>query len=502
MATPEPFPNQDFLGRCYDIVTLDPLDLASSAKYENAIDIRATDGHVVETRDGKFMVPAGVNHKGIFSMSWESQSRLISSSYEFQQEFKVAVEADAGVDGVFEFSGSASRSEVSRLTESRKNTYVYSRAYQQNHGLELDLGDDEAPLALTSSFSNAVKRLLVGEFAAVRDAYDQFLARFGTHFTTRIILGGMAFQRTTGSARTWLSSSEKEEELKAKASVQVEAFKAGAGTDLAQKKASTVDAESNLERTSLEFRGGTGSPTGIDDSWIQSLDEKPAVVKAKLEKLSALLTSRFFPDLADIDARRELLECAIYTWVKTKGTPGCDKQPMQYGERFAFCFAFPGRPLPTPGLLWAEEKSASLFWPRPGQTASRPIAFATFERASGRGAGTILAGDEVRVRMTGTPFLLALGETNPFTTVAGADTVFTILHHGDDPVRPTRAGEYFLEQDSIQLSPAAPDKAGWRVMYNGLKGGQLGVWPMPPDWGKQASALVFRRAGTDAPDSD
>lgn len=103
--------------------------------------------------------------------------------------------------------------------------------------------------------------------------------------------------------------------------------------------------------------------------------------------------------------------------------------------------------------------------------------------------------------MTGTPFLLALGETNPFTKVAGPDTIFTILHHGDDPERPARAGAYFLEQDSIQLSPATPGKAGWHVMYNGLKGGQLGVWPMP-DWGRQASALVFRRVGTDAPDSE
>lgn len=93
------------------------------------------------------------------------------------------------------------------------------------------------------------------------------------------------------------------------------------------------------------------------------------------------------PDLADIDARRELLECAIYTRIKTKGTPGCDEQPLQYGKRFAFCFTFPGRSSPGPGVLWAEEKSATLFRPRPGQSASRPIASATFERASGGGGG-------------------------------------------------------------------------------------------------------------------
>jgi len=102
--------------------------------------------------------------------------------------------------------------------------------------------------------------------------------------------------------------------------------------------------------------------------------------------------------------------------------------------------------------------------------------------------------------MTGTPFLLALGDVNPFTTVASGDSVFTILHHGDDPARPTRVGEYFLEKDSIQLSPATPGRAGWRTMYDGTKG-QLRVAPMPSGWEK-TSALTFRRAGVDAPDSE
>jgi len=501
MAAVEPLLNQEFLGRCYDIVTLDPLDLASSAKYVNAVDMSVDDGNVVDTRGRKILVPPGVNPaKVITSMSWESQSRLISSSYEFQQEFKIAVEAEAGVEGVFEFSGSASTRQMESLTQTRKQTFVYSRAYQQNHGLELNLADADAPVKLTEGFSKAVRNLPVGEFSAVRGAYDEFVKTFGTHFTKEIILGGMAFQRTSGLASRWLSSREKEEELKAKASAEVEAVKAGVGTEMARSEAKKVDNENSLERTQLEFRGGTGSPNGINDDWIQSLDDRPTIIKAKLEKLTKLLTRRFFPDVADIEDRQGLLDIAIYTWIKTKGTPGCDKQPLQYGERFALGFIFPGKQLPTPGLFWADKTGGSLFWPRPGQKSDRPIAIVTIERASGRGEGTILAGDEVRVRVTGTPALLQLGDTNPFNSVANADTVFTIHHHGDDPARPSRLGEYFLEADSVQLTPAGAGRAGWRAMYDNTKA-QLRVAAMPQGWVK-TSALALRRIGVDAPDSD
>ncbi len=211
------------------------------------------------------------------------------------------------------------------------------------------------------------------------------------------------------------------------------------------------------------------------------------------------MTSRFFPDVADVDARRELLDRAIYTWIKTKGTAGCDKQPLQYGERFALCFPFTGQQSPTPSLLVVGTRSAadvSIFWPRPGQKSNFPIAFVTLERAAGRDQGTILSGDEVRVRVTGTPALLALGDTNPFTGTANSDTVFTILHHGDDPAKPSRLGEYFLEKDSVQLSPATPGRAGWRAMYDGTKQ-LLRVAPMPQGWEK-TSALVLRRAGPEA----
>jgi hypothetical protein len=134
------------------------------------------------------------------------------------------------------------------------------------------LDNDKATLEVTPEFRAAVLALPFRDDEPDWKAkYEGFVQWFGTHFTKRIALGGLAFQRTSGIASTYLKSAESEQTLKSKASVQVEAFKGGASAEVARATASKTDQESSLERTSLEFRGGHGSPTGINDEWITSL---------------------------------------------------------------------------------------------------------------------------------------------------------------------------------------------------------------------------------------
>ena len=83
---PKTIPNIDYLGRSYDVVTMDPLNLGATSKNQNVIDIDVEEGHTVHTRDGSYIVPKGVRHEAPFSMSYESASTVMSSSYEFQKE--------------------------------------------------------------------------------------------------------------------------------------------------------------------------------------------------------------------------------------------------------------------------------------------------------------------------------------------------------------------------------------------------------------------------------
>ena len=207
-AQAEKIPNIDFLGKCHDVVEINPLNLGNSSKNQSAVDIDASGEKVQVTKDGSWLIPIGVNHTAPFSMTYDTQSAVISSAYDFQQEFKKSVAAEAGVEGAFEFSGSASFTDIERETNTRQHSFVYSRAYQEDHQLALDLLHEKAPLSVTSQFRDAVGALDArpSEELDWIDEYRGFLNRFGTHFTKSIVLGGLAFQRTSGSSKTWLKS--------------------------------------------------------------------------------------------------------------------------------------------------------------------------------------------------------------------------------------------------------------------------------------------------------
>ncbi len=475
MADPVLIPNSDYLGRCYNVVDMDPLNLGATAKSENAIDLDVGEGRTTTTHDGSYTIPAGVHHRGVYSMSWETQSSIISSSAEFQEEFKQSVEADAGVEGAFEFSASHSLREVSKQAESRKDSFVYSRAYQEDHRLTLDLANPKTPLAVTPEFADAVDELLPPDAPDWVQPYQALVKRFGTHYTTEIVLGGLAFQRTTGSSKTFLKSSESEESLKAHAGVQIKAMKAGATAEESKSVAAKTDSENHLERTALEFRGGDGSPSGIDESWIKSLHERPAIVKAKLDRISTLLTGRFFPDDEYIDNKRFLLDQVINDWIVKKGKPGCETAPLRCGEPVVLA------------LPWADGKTVQLptldgvtlgYRVKNGQPAydtADSVALRLEDVDGRRSDGVILAGDRVRVKHIGRDKYLATdakGWLN-LTGDAAQATTFSLLHHGDNPQAPSRLGEFFLEPDKLILMtgrPGAPNRSststrargGWR----------------------------------------
>ncbi len=464
MADPVLIPNSDYLGRCYDVVDMDPLNLGATAKSENAIDLDVGEGRTTVSHDGSYIIPAGAHHRGVFSMSWETQSSVISSSAEFQQEFKRSVEADAGVEGAFEFSASQSYREVSRQAESRKESFVYSRAYQENHRLTLDLANAKTPLAVTPEFADAVDELPPPDAPDWAQRYDALVKRFGTHYTTEIVLGGLAFQRTTGSSKTFLKSSESEESLKTHAGVQIKAMKAGAGTEESRSVAAKTDSEFHLARTALEFRGGDGSPSGIDESWIKSLHEHPAIVKAKMDRISTLLTGRFFPDDEYIDNKRFLLDQVINDWIVKKGTPGCETAPLRVGEPVVLVSPWPdGKTVQLPTLDGGSALGYRINNGKPAYDTAESVAIRLEDVDGHRSDGVILAGDRVRIKHIGKDKYLtadAKGWLN-FLGDASKATTFCLLHHGDNPQAPSRLGEFFLEPDKLMLitgRPGAPEQ--------------------------------------------
>ena len=448
-------PNIDYLGRSYDVVTMDPLNLGGTAKNQNVIDIDVQDGHTVHTRDGSYVVPAGVRHSAPFSMSWETMSTVMSSSYELQQELKMAVSADAGVEGGFEFSASASSRDMEKEAGSRKRTFVYSRAYEEDHILDLDFDNNKAPLAVTPEFRDAVLALpYSGEMPDWEKPYEKLLEDWGTHFTKGITLGGLAFQRTSGLATTYLRSTEAERTLQSKAGVQVEAVKAGASAEAAVATARKTDQEYSLDRGNLEFRGGLGDPSAIDRAWIESLVDRPAIVKAKLERLSHLLTPRFFPGEEFIDELQKLLDVATTKWIESSparllSRPTGETAPLRYGEPVLMIFPWPdGKTEQVGGLfdpkggstgISLTERNGRPFYP---ETIKAPLRILSGDGSSKN--AVILAGDQVRIEVIDLGFFDRTMKLRRNPSEAGR---FTILHRDDNLSVPGRLGEYFQSSD-------------------------------------------------------
>jgi hypothetical protein len=326
----------EFVGKCYDVLTVDPLNLGGSAKGANAIDL-ARDGVGTYTQGG-YTMPRGASLHSPFSTEVTTSRSLIRNSFDFQNEVSSSFEASAGLGGLFEYSASTSFKEISTVSESRKRVFSYVTVYVQNHIVGLEL-DDPSVLRLGAEFARAVAALPARrETSADRQAYASFVQRFGTHFAKRVALGGMAYSRVSSSASSIATSKEKEESFKASASVEIEAFKSGASATDAHKRVEKSDQENEIDRTQLVFRGGIGNTHEIADDWFSGLEDRPAPIpfRSELERQSTLLTSAFFPNDAAIDAKRQALDAAIDDYIIENG--GMLDGVIRYGEKLAMWY--------------------------------------------------------------------------------------------------------------------------------------------------------------------
>jgi hypothetical protein len=303
-----------YLGKCYDVVTLDPLDMGGSAKETNAL--RLTVG---SEDDGK--LPAGVTVNSVYNTDATASKSVLFNSYDFIKEFSSSMSVNAGLPGMFELSGSVSAKEFTQASGSRKQAFAYATIRVQNHKVAVDL-DQVSPTCLDRSFAAGVGTL-PAEWATKEQkaAYTKFIQKFGTHFTRKVSLGGFAYSRVSKEETQIGAKTESESEFTAKASLEVAGFESGASLANTRKEISQRDQTNKIHRESIVFRGGIGTSHEIKDDWSSGLDERPAPISldAELQRLSVLLTAYFFEGDAAIDQKRNALDQAINDYLVSKG---------------------------------------------------------------------------------------------------------------------------------------------------------------------------------------
>jgi hypothetical protein len=427
---------------------MDPFNLGSTSKVQNVFDWTETDR---QSSIGGFSIPKGVTLSAPNVTEYVSETRVVSSSYELQTSAKTDVEVDAGLPGTFEFSASRSVKEMQSSTSTRKWTYGYSRAYRERHIVQLDLLASKPEYKLTKAFRDGVASLPVTDDAAAWDRYSRFIQEFGTHLTTRVTLGGLAIQRTRGSASRYLTSRENEEAFKVKASAVVKQISAGASVSSATSSQTRSDQSDELDRNEIQFLGGIGSVTGIDDHWLASLETQPAIIKATLERISETLDPRFFGDDKAIEDKASLLHRAINRWILDRGAPGCVTAPLRYGENVVLVLPWnDGTTIQFPVLngtgltypLTADHK------PRYGSQQSAAMVLEHVDRAR---AGTpILSGDRFRIKLASTNRFAGPKRFGvAFDSNADGASIFVVSHENENIENVGQ--QYFTEDDKMQI---------------------------------------------------
>jgi hypothetical protein len=273
------------------------------------------------------------------------------------------------------------------------------------------------------------------------------------------VLGGLAYQQVSGKASTFLRSTESEQKLELGAKAEYEAFKGGTKLQAAADQAETRANEYSLKLEKIEFRGGDGGASGIAESWYRSCVDRPAITRASLERLSYLLTPRFFSNKDNIGDLQEILDRAITDWIQTKGRPSRSTAPLRYDEPVVMVFPWADGKTKQIGVIDPAADFSFSFQVRNSQPYYDESYKVGLRILSGDGSnkdGVILAGDQVRIESIDKGFL-AFGDT--VHTSGASQTLlkwtnspsdaarFTVLHQEDNLSSPGRLGEYFQESD-------------------------------------------------------
>jgi hypothetical protein len=450
MADAKTVPNIGYLGRTYDAIKLDPLRLPDTSTEQNVFDFTGSDGEHIENG---FTLPAGVTYSAPNITGYETETHVVSSAYDLQVSSKLDVEIDVGVPGVFEFSGSTSFSTTQKSTETRKYTYGYTRAYRELHIVHVDLLQPNPPYTFTKVFRDSVAALPVDDNPDARDKYTKFIEDFGTHFTTRVTLGGLALQQTRGSASRFLQSSEAEEAFKAKAGAVIEEVSAGVSVANATQSQQSSDQSDELQREDVTLLGGKGLT--IDKDWVDSLDADPAIIKASFEILTELFDKKFFPNDDQIEDKATYLDLAIADWIQEHGNPGSETAPLRYGDKLVLA------------LAWSDEKtlqypviypnSFQITYPltgdnQPKYDSTRSAAIILEPLDPARAGSPIMDRDACRIKLAETSLYAGPKSSSgvDLNSSAADASVFWIRSESVNVENPTN-GQYFTEADKIWI---------------------------------------------------
>ena len=302
------FPNNiTYLGRCYDILELDPLNSAKTAKNRSAFEFKLDSAKPIVGESDNKLQPLGTNFSPGDGGSITGKTQMLFTTSDVQGMFKSKFNSGLlGIlTGIIPFGLSASYQKFKREIISQKHIYAFTEAEFIDFTLELQLESPEN-LFIDKQFQEAVANLPIDESST---AYQTFIDNFGTHFAQLVKFGGIAYQSINLDGSNYSKFLQKGIDLKTQAQGIF-------NLNLGQESTETLQTEIIARKEQMQFNGGT--PNTNLNEWFKSIRKDPAPVEMNLIPLHKLFTSVFFPLDADIAQKQRLMEQTVNFYLEQK----------------------------------------------------------------------------------------------------------------------------------------------------------------------------------------
>lgn len=301
------------LGRCYDILYLDPFNILGdqSAKPTQVFDFYPQEGDSQRDESDDLLIPKGARYTpgSTGKMEVSSQTQLLYTESDVQNMFASQLGATLTqlLGAVLPFSLSTSYASYKRDRTFKKNVYAFTKAEYTHYTLAID-SPHSTDLHLNETFRQAVIRLPL----TANYEYLNFINDFGTHTATQVDFGGLFHHRYC------LTQSSYEGIVQSGGNVSVEAKHAFAAKYERKREGNTRKEFSDISEVS-DFCGGMKGKDIHD--WFGTIKADPAPIHLELMPLYELLESNLFPEDEQIIKKRSLLATATQTYLKRNSQP-------------------------------------------------------------------------------------------------------------------------------------------------------------------------------------
>lgn len=316
-------PNVDFLGRGYDLLKLDPLSVGMGAGRKDQVMFRFSPDRMQVTPDGRKRFPLGTVFAPGAGGEIGSQSSSLFSSQDYENRFSESFKAEVGLPEIFNFSASTSYKAFRQTSTSQQSmsTYTDFKVVESTLTLASDGKRFSPELRLDQSFggfAHTVENLPTVDNEQSRKEYQDFILKFGTHFSDRTTFGGRSYQHIEILMEQYSSLVRDEIDVSVEAKATFD-ITTGAGASTGSEKQEKFQKTTEDRQSDIIFNGGT--PNKNLDTWAGTVADAPAPIELSLQPIHELLVPAYFPDVDETDllTRKNLLRLATEHYLQTEG---------------------------------------------------------------------------------------------------------------------------------------------------------------------------------------